>query len=38
VEPEQLQADVDAGLDLKPWFSDEELAALKGVKLEPKEG
>jgi DNA modification methylase len=25
---EQLQADADAGLDLKPFFSDEELAAI----------
>ena len=25
---DQLQADLAAGLDLKPWFSDEELAGL----------
>jgi hypothetical protein len=25
---EQLQADASAGLDLKPWFSDQELAKL----------
>jgi DNA modification methylase len=27
---EQLQADMAAGLDLQPWFSDEELAAVVG--------
>jgi hypothetical protein len=27
---EQLRADVDAGLDLQPWFSEKELAKLTG--------
>jgi DNA modification methylase len=35
---EQLQTDIDAGLDLKPWFFDEELAAVLGQKVEPKGG
>lgn len=35
---DQLAADVAAGLDLKPWFSDEELAAVLGTKLEPAGG
>ncbi|MFH1731267.1 MAG: hypothetical protein ABIF82_06425 [Planctomycetota bacterium] len=28
---DQLQADLAAGLDLKPWFSDEELAKMTGT-------
>ncbi len=34
----QLQADLDAGLSLKPWFSDEELAALLAEKVDPVAG
>jgi DNA modification methylase len=29
--PEQLQADIDAGLDLAPWFSESELQAILPV-------
>jgi DNA modification methylase len=29
--PEQIRADIDAGLDLKPWFTEDELAAVVGV-------
>ncbi len=35
---DQLKADLEAGLDLKPWFSDEELAKLKGMAVEPHGG
>lgn len=34
----QLQADLDAGLDLTPWFSEEELAGVLGQGVEPKGG
>jgi DNA modification methylase len=35
---EQLQSDAASGLDLKPWFSDEELAKLTGVAAALREG
>jgi hypothetical protein len=35
---EQLRADVEAGLDLKPWFGEQELAALLAADGEPATG
>lgn len=35
---EQLKADLDAGLSLQPWFSEQEVDALMAKHLPPKEG
>lgn len=35
---EQLKADLDAGLSLQPWFSEQEADALMAKHLPPKEG
>jgi hypothetical protein len=36
--PDQLQADVDAGLSLEPWFSEDEAKALLAKSLTAVEG